>query len=175
MTRITIVLLGTLCLLACDRSGQKSGATTTTGATEPQQGATTQGGSGQQGQSGQMQGGQGGQAGQAGQTGQTGQTGQAGQGGSMQGGMAGQTGQAGQGGSMGSGQTKNTEAVRNRLMQDKAAPASVITALTITDDGSLVVVSGTVPDQVTHDNVLKSAQKAPGVKGIRDDMKIKGQ
>lgn len=75
----------------------------------------------------------------------------------------------------GSPHTRITEAVRSRLAQDKAAPAAVLTDLVITDDGELVVVSGTVPDAKTHDAVIKAAQRTPSVKAVRDDLKIEGR
>ena len=96
------------------------------------------------------------------------------QGGSMQGDHGGTAGMP-TGAHAGSTKTKNTDAVRSHLTQDKVAPTPVITSLLISDDGELVIISGIVPDQRTHDAVLKSAQKTPGVKGVRDDLKIKGE
>ena len=40
------------------------------------------------------------------------------------------------------------------------------------DDGSVVIVTGTVPDEATHHALLKSARETPGVKSVKDDLKV---
>lgn len=166
MMRNAIVLLGTLSLLACTRD--RAGSTTTTGAT----GETTQGqGTAQQGTATPQQGTGTMQQGQ-GTTMEHGQGSvEPGQGSMQQGTTAAGAMQQGAGVT----HTKNADAVRTHLKQEKVAPAAVISDLVITDDGTMIVLSGTVPDQATHDAVIKSAKKTPGVKGVRDDLKIKGQ
>lgn len=151
MTRNAIVLLGTIGLLACSRDRvDKPGTTTTTGASTD----TTQRGTQPTSQP------------------QIEPT-------SQQGGTMGSDHGAVQQGSQGAGSmqagthTKNTEAVRGRLKQDKAAPEAVLTELIISDDGSMIILSGEVPDQNTRDAVVKSAKKAPGVKGVQDNLQIK--
>ncbi|MBX3204945.1 MAG: BON domain-containing protein [Labilithrix sp.] len=65
-----------------------------------------------------------------------------------------------------------SDAVRKSM--EKAHPGSqaVIHALTITDDGQIVTLSGTVPDETTHQRLLKSAKDTPGVKSVKDDLKV---
>lgn len=157
MKRNAVVLLGTLTLLACsrDRTMEKTGSTTITGAAAD--------------------------ASVTGATGATGDQTPSDKGGTMQGAMQegtkehGQADHAGQPLQAGASHTKNTDAIRAHLTKEKVVPATIITSLIITDDGSMVVISGTVPDKSTHDAVLDSAKKTPGVKGVRDDLEIKGE
>jgi osmotically-inducible protein OsmY len=69
---------------------------------------------------------------------------------------------------------KNVEAVRTHLRQEKAAPEAVLSKLEITDENGTIVLNGTVPDKATHEAVVKSAKKAPGVKHVRDNLKMSG-
>jgi osmotically-inducible protein OsmY len=151
-----------------------SGTTTTTGANQQPgmgQGGTT--GSGMGGTQGQGQ--MGGTQGQ-GQTGGTQGQGQMGgtQGQGQTGGGSMGQGQTG-GGSMGAGQTGSTartDAVRQAMMKARPKSQTLIQGLTITDDGNVVIVSGTVPDEATHQALLKAAKDAPGVKNVQDDIKV---
>jgi osmotically-inducible protein OsmY len=109
---------------------------------------------------GAMGGGAGGTMGQGGGMGGTQQ---------QQGTMGGST----MGGSMG-GQAMGTKSDAVRQSMEKARPKSqaVIQGLTITDDGSMVTVAGMVPDETTHQALIKAAKDTPGVKGVQDDIKV---
>jgi trimeric autotransporter adhesin len=72
-------------------------------------------------------------------------------------------------------QPKTVNAVRTQLMQEKAAPADVLSQLKITDESGIIVLRGTVPDEATHAAVLKAAHDTPKLKGLRDELKIKAQ
>lgn len=72
----------------------------------------------------------------------------------------------------GSTKTKTTTAIRTGLTKDKAAPAPILTGLVISDDGTVIVLSGTVPDDKTHDAVLKSAKKAAGIQPVQDNLHV---
>jgi osmotically-inducible protein OsmY len=78
-------------------------------------------------------------------------------------------------GKLSAAQTKAVNAVRSHLTQEKAAPAAVLSELKITDEGGIIVLSGNVPDEATHAAVLTAAHKTPGLKGLRDELKIKAQ
>ncbi|MDB4936890.1 MAG: hypothetical protein JWP87_3862 [Labilithrix sp.] len=65
--------------------------------------------------------------------------------------------------------TPRTDAIRSELSKDPKAKA-VVNEVVITDDGSVIVVSGTVPDQATHDAVIRDAKKAPGVRDVKDNL-----
>jgi osmotically-inducible protein OsmY len=67
--------------------------------------------------------------------------------------------------------TPRTEAVRTQMSKDPKAQV-VVNRLVITDDGSVIFISGTVPDQATHDAVMKQAKKAPGVSDVKDNVQI---
>jgi osmotically-inducible protein OsmY len=133
---------------------------------------------GQGGQGGQGQMGQGGQGGQ-GQMGQGGQ-GQMGQGGQMnqpsdQGGQIGQAQPGDMGQQKGSTHTKNADAVRAKMAKDRPQAAAIVNHLIISDDGTVVLLSGTVPDEPTHDALVKSAKSTPGVKSVKDDLHVSGK
>jgi osmotically-inducible protein OsmY len=65
-----------------------------------------------------------------------------------------------------------TDAVRQSMHQARPQAMSVVHALTITEDGETVVVSGMVPDEATHQALLKAAKDTAGVKSVRDEMKV---
>ena len=65
--------------------------------------------------------------------------------------------------------TPRTDAIRSQLSKDAKAKA-VVNELIITDDGSVIVVSGTVPDQATHDAVMRDAKKASGTGDVKDNL-----
>jgi len=75
----------------------------------------------------------------------------------------------------GSTKTKKTDAVRAGLTKDKAAPAAIVNGLVISDDGSVFILSGTVPDDKTHDAVLKSAKKSVGTEHVQDNLHVSGK
>jgi osmotically-inducible protein OsmY len=70
------------------------------------------------------------------------------------------------------GGMSKSDAVRKSM--EKALPKAehVIHGLTITDDGQVVTISGTVPDEATHHSLLKAAKDTPGVKSVKDDLKV---
>jgi osmotically-inducible protein OsmY len=70
--------------------------------------------------------------------------------------------------------TPMSSAVRTQMTKEQPSAAAVITHLIISDDGSVVVLSGIVPDKSTHDALIKAAKDTPGVKGVRDDLKLSG-
>lgn len=103
------------------------------------------------------------------------------QGGNMQQGTGSQGGSMQQGsgsqgaGAMGSTKTKNTDAIRAGLMKDKAAPTTIVNGLIISDDGSVIMLSGEVPDDATHDAVLKSAKKSAASGHVQDNLHVTGK
>jgi len=189
--RNSIVMFGALALVAaCSRDrAPETGSTTVTGASTNDQkpAATSTSTSMQQGHQGQqpgatststsMQQGQQGQQGQLGQQGRDqGQTGAASTSTSMQQGQPMDTDKTGgSSATPSSNKTKTTDAIRNGLKKDKAAPAAVIDALIIRDDGSVVIMSGTVPDDKTHDALLKSAKKSAGNAHVQDNLHVSGK
>jgi osmotically-inducible protein OsmY len=82
-----------------------------------------------------------------------------------------QPGQPGAAPRAASTQTPRTEAIRSHMSKDPKTEV-VMRKLLITDDGAVVVISGIVPDQATHDAVMKHAKKAPGVGEVKDQMQI---
>ena len=68
-------------------------------------------------------------------------------------------------------QTRRTEAIRTELGKDPKSSA-VLDRIIVTDDGSAIVVAGTVPDQATRDAVLKQAKKAADVTNVKDEIII---
>jgi osmotically-inducible protein OsmY len=94
---------------------------------------------------------------------------------------AGPSGSMNQGTTMAGDQTGATsttaskpELVRQSMMTAKPASSEIIQALTITanDDGSIVTVKGSVPDEGTHQALLKAAKGTEGVKTVKDQMKV---
>jgi len=71
--------------------------------------------------------------------------------------------------------TKTTDAIRARMIKDKAAPSTVITALGISDDGTVVIISGNVRDDAMHDSLMSSAQKAAGDEHVQDNLHVVGK
>jgi len=65
-----------------------------------------------------------------------------------------------------------SDAVRKSLEKAHPKSESVIHGLTITDDGENVTLSGKVPDEATHRSLVKTAKETPGVKSIKDDLKV---
>lgn len=57
-----------------------------------------------------------------------------------------------------------------RRAQPKADP--VIVGLTITENDDVITIVGTVPDEPTHQSLLKAAKETPGVKEVKDQMKV---
>jgi len=80
-----------------------------------------------------------------------------------------------QGSTQASAKTKQTDAIHAALIKDKAAPAAVLGHLMITDDGTTISLSGSVPDDKTHDALLKSAQKAAGTEHVQDNLKVEAR
>jgi osmotically-inducible protein OsmY len=75
----------------------------------------------------------------------------------------------------GRGETQTTQAMRDQMRRDNPTSLSVIQDIILADDGSTLIVSGTVPDEQTHDQLMKSAQNTPGVKRVQDDLKVRGK
>ena len=73
------------------------------------------------------------------------------------------------------GETQTTQAVREQMRRDQPAAASLIQDIGISDDGNALVLSGTVPDEMTRDQLVKSTQNTPGVKRVQDDLRIRGK
>ncbi len=72
-------------------------------------------------------------------------------------------------------QDENTDAIRAGLMKDKAAPTTIVNGLIISDDGSVIMLSGEVPDDATHDAVLKSAKKSAASGHVQDNLHVTGK
>jgi len=70
--------------------------------------------------------------------------------------------------------TARTSAVKASMMKDRPTASMVINDLMITDDGTTIFIGGIVPDEATHQALLKSAQKTTGVKNVQDELKVKG-
>jgi osmotically-inducible protein OsmY len=72
-------------------------------------------------------------------------------------------------GAMGS----KSDAVRKQMQQAQPQSMTVIEALTITEEGTQDVrLSGTVPNEDTKKALVKAAKDTPGVKNVKDDLKV---
>lgn len=65
-----------------------------------------------------------------------------------------------------------SEAVRRSLAKAHPRSEAIIDALSISDNGDVVVLSGTVPDESTREAFIKAAKATPGVKGVNDQLKV---
>lgn len=65
------------------------------------------------------------------------------------------------------------DAVRHSMKKAHPMGEEVIKALMITDDGEIITVTGIVPDEDTHQKLLKAAKETPGVKDVKDEVKVK--
>ncbi len=65
-----------------------------------------------------------------------------------------------------------SDAVRKSLEKAHPKSESIIHGLTITDDGENVTLSGKVPDEATHRSLVKTAKETPGVKSVKDELKV---
>lgn len=70
------------------------------------------------------------------------------------------------------GKMSKSDAVRHSMKKAHPKSETIIDALTITEDGSIIMLSGTVPDEPTHRSLVKAAKETPGVKNVKDDIKI---
>ncbi|HVH44726.1 MAG TPA: BON domain-containing protein [Labilithrix sp.] len=70
------------------------------------------------------------------------------------------------------GTMSKSDAVRKNMEKARPKSEAVIHALTITDDGQIVTVTGVVPDEPTHQALAKAARETPGVKSVQDEMKV---
>jgi osmotically-inducible protein OsmY len=77
-----------------------------------------------------------------------------------------------QAGQPGPGGTVRVEAVRAQMLKEVPSAQAVIRALVITEDGNLIVIRGLIPDQATHDALMKAAKDTPGVKDTKDDTNV---
>jgi hypothetical protein len=68
-----------------------------------------------------------------------------------------------------------TQTVRASMKHDQPTSAAVIEHLVISDDGSAVLIEGVVPDDATHDALIKSAQNASNGKSITDKLRVSGK
>jgi osmotically-inducible protein OsmY len=131
------------------------------------------GGRMQQPQTGQPSGQMGQPSDQMGQP--SGQGGQMNQPSDQTGGQMGQAQPGEMGQQKGSTHTKNADAVRAKMAKDRPAAAAIVNHLIISDDGTVILLSGTVPDEATHDALVKSAKSTPGVKNVKDDLHVSGK
>lgn len=95
--------------------------------------------------------------------------------GDQTGGQMGQAQPGEMGQAKGSTHTKNADAVRAKMAKDRPAAAAIVNRLIISDDGTVILLSGTVPDEATHDALVKSAKSTPGVKNVKDELHISGK
>jgi osmotically-inducible protein OsmY len=77
----------------------------------------------------------------------------------------------------GSGMTQpgtmpKTEAVRQSMAKARPQSMTTIQSITITDDGSSITLTGMVPDEATHQALLKAARDTQGVQTVRDELKV---
>jgi osmotically-inducible protein OsmY len=96
----------------------------------------------------------------------SGQGGQMNQPSDQTGGQMGQAQPGEMGQHKGSTHTKNADAVRAKMAKDRPAAAAIVNHLIISDDGTVILLSGAVPDEATHDALVKSAKSTPGVKSV---------
>jgi osmotically-inducible protein OsmY len=99
-------------------------------------------------------------------------------GGSQMGGAAGGAAAgAATGAAMGAaaGSMSKSESVRAAMQAAQPKSATVIQNLTITDDGTMVTLSGNVPDEATHQKLLKAAKDSAGTGNIKDDIKVQSK
>ncbi|MBX3217776.1 MAG: BON domain-containing protein [Labilithrix sp.] len=73
------------------------------------------------------------------------------------------------------GTTSKSDAVRKSMEAAHPQSQAVIHGLTITDDGQTVTLAGVVPDETTRKGLVKAAKETPGIKSVKDDLKIEGQ
>jgi osmotically-inducible protein OsmY len=71
--------------------------------------------------------------------------------------------------------TKKTDAIRSGMTKDNVAPVTIINGLIISDDGSVIMLRGIVPDEKTHDAVVKSAKKYAGGQTVQDNLTVPGK
>jgi osmotically-inducible protein OsmY len=74
----------------------------------------------------------------------------------------------------GATQSTRTTAIRAGMMKDRPTDATVINALLISDDGTMIYLSGVVPDEPTHQALVESAEKYAAGKKVQDELKVKG-
>jgi osmotically-inducible protein OsmY len=65
------------------------------------------------------------------------------------------------------------ESVRATLLRERPTQSDVIKSLTITEEGDVILIRGTVPDEKTKKQIMDSAKKAAGNKTVRDDLEVK--
>ncbi|HVJ91681.1 MAG TPA: BON domain-containing protein [Labilithrix sp.] len=70
------------------------------------------------------------------------------------------------------GELSKSDAVRKAMEKTHPKSEPVIHALTITDDGQTVTLKGAVPDEATHQALIKTARATPGVKNVRDELTV---
>ena len=68
--------------------------------------------------------------------------------------------------------TSKSDAVRTSMQQSRPMAESVIDALVITEDGQVVTVAGTVPDETTRQALLRAARETPGVNSVKDHLRV---
>jgi osmotically-inducible protein OsmY len=80
---------------------------------------------------------------------------------------------------IGEGHEKETEGMSKpdavRKAMEKADPKaeSVIRTLTIKEEGEgIILLKGTVPDEITHQALIKAAKETHGVKSVKDELKV---
>ena len=79
------------------------------------------------------------------------------------------------GGGINKAETQTTQAVREQMRRDQPQAASLIQDIVLSDDGSVLIISGTVPDEPTHEQLVRSAQTTPGVKRVQDDLRVRAK
>ena len=65
-----------------------------------------------------------------------------------------------------------SDAVRKSMKQSRPMAEALIDAISITEDGQVVTVTGTVPDETTRQALLRAARETPGVNTVRDNLRI---
>ncbi len=64
------------------------------------------------------------------------------------------------------------DAVRKSMKQSRPMADALIDEIAITEDGQVVTVTGTVPDETTRQALLRAARETPGVSSVKDNLKV---
>lgn len=66
-----------------------------------------------------------------------------------------------------------THAIRKHMHEALPESDTIIRGLILTDDGEVITISGTIPDEEAREALLKAAHETPNVKGVKDEMKLR--
>lgn len=72
-----------------------------------------------------------------------------------------------------SGSMARTNAIRKHMRESIPEGDVIVRGIIITDDGDLITLTGIVPDEETHQALLKAARETPDVKRVKDELKVK--